>query len=423
MRKILLFAALYLVLLMTFTVLVIVVHLIPRSAIQDNAVRSVELFEREGAYPMKTSIDGTAAVDNFTDCYMLNVALCADATHPVDAAMRNYRYRAVPSMPLSTRHLVDNTLIDQPFEYGKYWHGYQVTFRPLLALMDYSGIRVVNSVAICALLLVTLIVIWRRLSPAIALSLAVSMAMVHSGVLPWSLQFSNCYYIALVSVILLLAVDRLTATFTRQMMCFFAIGAFTSFLDFLTTPVITLGVPLIVVMLKDKSTSQKKLFIGLSVAWAAGYGLMWVSKWGMDILLAGYNPMNEVGNSVEIHSAGTDEPLWSLWRKICVMLLSRWVPLTVAGLVRWAVVALPVAMAFMTARSRAGWRENVWLLAVAAMPLVWYFVVAHHSYTHFFITMRSLLVWWFALLCFLCQAIDFAKIPLEIVQRLGMKTR
>ena len=94
---------LHLVLLALFTVLVIAVHLIPREAIEPQFKTSVKIFTAEGVYPDKMSLDGSVLVDNFTDCYMLNVAYCADASHPVDAAMRNYRYRDDANMVVFLR--------------------------------------------------------------------------------------------------------------------------------------------------------------------------------------------------------------------------------------------------------------------------------------------------------------------------------
>ena len=129
---------LHLVLLALFTVLVIAVHLIPREAIEPQFKTSVKIFTAEGVYPDKMSLDGSVLVDNFTDCYMLNVAYCADASHPVDAAMRNYRYRDDANMVVTMNHLADGNMTLEPTEYGKYWHGYQVFLRPLLALMDYG---------------------------------------------------------------------------------------------------------------------------------------------------------------------------------------------------------------------------------------------------------------------------------------------
>ena len=409
---------LHLVLLALFTVLVIAVHLIPREAIEPQFKTSVKIFTAEGVYPDKMSLDGSVLVDNFTDCYMLNVAYCADASHPVDAAMRNYRYRDDANMVVTMNHLADGNMTLEPTEYGKYWHGYQVFLRPLLALMDYGKIRVLNGIMLAILLITALTLMARRLSLGIPICFALSMFMVHSGVLPWSLQFSTCYYITLVSVIALLGFGWLSATWHRLVLCFFAIGAVTSFLDFFTTPVMTLGVPLTIMVLKDERLCRMRAVFSLCVAWLAGYSLMWGSKWVMAYLLAGYNPLEEVALFMQIHTVGQGgEPIGAYGKKMIDLLLSRWSLLSANGLMRWGIVAVLAIPAILFSKGRNVLKKYSVLLFVAMLTPLWYIVVAHHSYTHFFITMRALLVCWFSILCFLYQNIDFSKLKTYFCKR------
>ena len=77
MKKLLpLILLLYVVLLALFTTMVIVVHMIPRSAIEAQFKNSVKIFVEEGDYPVKGSIDGLVMLDNYTDCYMHNIFMC-----------------------------------------------------------------------------------------------------------------------------------------------------------------------------------------------------------------------------------------------------------------------------------------------------------------------------------------------------------
>jgi len=402
---------LYLVLLALFTTLVIVVHMIPRSAIEPQFKSSVRIFTQEGEYPYKNSLDGRVVVDNFTDCYMHNVAYCADATHPVDAAMRNYRYRGDVDMIVSMNQLASGRTVDGFSEYGKYWHGYQVFLRPLLTVIDYGKIRVLNGIILSLLLVVALVLLARRLSLGVSLCFIVSLLMVHSAVIPWSLQYSTCYYITLVSMVLLLGFKRLSATRRSLALCFFAIGATTSFLDFFTTPVMTLGLPLTVMVLKDKNQGNMRAVFTLCSMWLMGYCLMWVSKWGMAYLLAGYNPMEQVTESVQLHSVGRGSGnMVAVWRELFDILASRWSLLSAKGLTRWSIVAVLALPALLVPKGRRTLDRYAVLLAIAMLTPLWYIVVAHHSYTHFFITMRDLIVCWFASLCFLYNMIDFNKL-------------
>lgn len=409
---------LYVVLLALFTTMVIVVHMIPRSAIEAQFKNSVKIFVEEGDYPVKGSIDGLVMLDNYTDCYMHNVAYCADASHPVDAAMRNYRYRDNEVMTVSMSHLASGDLVNEPFEYGKYWHGYLVFLRPLLTVMDYGKIRILNGIILSILLVVVLILLTRRLSFGVALCFIVSLFMVHSAVVPWSLQYSTCYHITLVSMIALLGFEWFSATRYRLLLCFFAIGAVTSFLDFFTTPIMTLGIPLAVVVLMNKKHCRLQFVLALCVTWLLGYGMMWASKWLMAYLLAGYNALGEASQSIKLQSVGQDEnPIWHYWLELLDTFMTRWSIFTPQGLTRWALVALLAIPALIAPKRRPALKRYSVLVFIAMLAPIWYLVVARHSYTHFIISSRSLLVFWFSGLSFLYSIIDFKKLKSHVIRK------
>ena len=394
--------------------------MIPRSAIEPQVKTSAKIFTEEGIYPHKVSIDGRRVlVDNYTDCYMHDVAYCADDTHPVDAAMRNYRYRDNVDITVSLEHLVSGNLLNEPFEYGKYWHGYLVTLRPLLTVMDYGMIRILNGIVLGILFFIVLVLITRRLSFGITLCFLVALFMVHSGIIPWSLQFSTCYYITFVSIIALLGFKWISDTWHRLLLCFFAIGAATSFFDFFTTPIMTLGVPLTIMMLKDEKLCKIRFALALCAAWLMGYSMMWASKWLMAYLLVGYNPLAEASQSIKLHSVGKGEnQMWYYWLKLIDIFQSRWSILTAKGLTRWGIMAALAIPALLAHKDRFAFKRSAALVFVAMLTLLWYIVVARHSYTHFYITSRALLVWWFAAMCFLYINIDFKKLKSHVFNKL-----
>lgn len=394
--------------------------MIPRSAIEPQVKTSAKIFSEEGIYPHKVSIDGRRVlVDNYTDCYMHDVAYCADDTHPVDAAMRNYRYRDNVDITVSLEHLMSGNLLNEPFEYGKYWHGYLVTLRPLLTVMDYGKIRILNGIVLGILFFFVLVLITRRLSFGITLCFLVALFMVHSGIIPWSLQFSTCYYITFVSIIALLGFKWLSATWHRLQLCFFAIGATTSFFDFFTTPIMTLGVPLAIMMLKDEKLCKIRFALALCAAWLMGYSMMWASKWLMAYLLVGYNPLAEASQSIKLHSVGKGEnQMWYYWLKLLDIFQARWSILTAKGLTRWGIMAALAIPALLAHKDRFAFKRSAVLVLASMLTLLWYIVVARHSYTHFYITSRALLVWWFAALCFLYINIDFKKLKSHVFNKL-----
>ena len=51
---------------------------------------------------------------------------------------------------------------DMIVSYGRYWHGYMLTLKPLLSVFNYSQIRVVNAAVVAALALWLVVLLWRR---------------------------------------------------------------------------------------------------------------------------------------------------------------------------------------------------------------------------------------------------------------------
>lgn len=75
---------------------------------------------------------------------------------------------------------------------------------------------------------------------------------------------------------------------------FFIIGSITSFFDLLTTPLLTLGFPLLVwiSLQPDEQTEIKKDVVTIfkhSVSWFSGFALTWVTKWLLGTIVLGEN--------------------------------------------------------------------------------------------------------------------------------------
>lgn len=147
------FAALV-VMLVLFMASIIAVHRIPKSAVQKNILSSTQLIEQEGLYKKFFNFK-LFQMDNFTDCYMLNLMASSDSDHPMESAMLNYDYKSDDFMNLAydTEKVSKGNLQGlKRGSYGRYWHGYQVTLKPLLTIMDYSAIRILNYLMFAVLL-------------------------------------------------------------------------------------------------------------------------------------------------------------------------------------------------------------------------------------------------------------------------------
>lgn len=96
-----------------------------------------------------------------------------------------------------------------------------------------------------------------------------------------SLTMSVCWILTLLAVeYMLLHHDRLHEK-GQYPEFFLIVGILTSYFDFLTYPIVTLGIPLCCYFLleSDRLWNNIKRLTGFSVSWAIGYAGMWAAKW------------------------------------------------------------------------------------------------------------------------------------------------
>ena len=139
-----------------FTLSIIAVHCIPKSVVAENLYSSTKVIEQEGLYREFFHFK-LFQMDNFTDCYMFNLMASADADEPVRSAMLNDDYKSNDYMSLAydTENVIKGDFKGLSKEsYGRYWHGYQVTLKPLMTIMDYSAIRILNYILFSLLIVV-----------------------------------------------------------------------------------------------------------------------------------------------------------------------------------------------------------------------------------------------------------------------------
>jgi hypothetical protein len=228
---------------------------------------------------------------------------------------------------------------------------------------------------------------------------------------PMSLQFSNMFYVTFLSMIVVLIYHKKMKKDDLSIYTFFAIGAVTSFMDLLTTPVLSLGIPLVTYILLEGRESKfiENLIytIKLSIMWTLGYGITWASKWMLASLVLRKNIVKEslsqilvrtsstaentILNKQEVIQKNSDLIFNDFTLKIFLVILILWLILLVLYRKNKIVNMLPI-------------------LTVSLYPFIWYSVLKNHSYMHFWFTYRSLGVTVFTLLSFMAYSIDTSKI-------------
>ena len=225
--------------------------------------------------------DGTK-LDNHTDAIMLSNAMYDGNEDAIDKAINGYRYKnnseGNPANQL-IQFFVNPDMKWERITYARYWHGYLVFLKPALLFFEYSDIRMINKIAQTLLIIFIVYLSCKRNIQQYIFPFIVSLLVIVPSAISLSLHFSTNFYIALISIIiLLLFYEKLKS---KEIYIFLIIGMITSFLDFLTCPKLTLGMPLLFLLILKKNKWKEDIrdIIILSIMWGIGYIGMWAGKW------------------------------------------------------------------------------------------------------------------------------------------------
>ena len=394
-------------------------YALPGAPVRAHLVPSAATIVDEGLYPAFFGFK-LFQMDNYTDTLMLMEAATADETGPLTAMMTNTAYNVdnfetlggdLAAYLAARQSGEPDAVADaglEPFSYARYWHGYLIWLRPLLCLMPHTGVRVVQYLALAALLAAVLALLRRRCGGRAAVWFAVSQALVTVFFVPHQVQYFTCFAIAYAGCVWVLARPRRSDVLCLGLV---ALGAATAFCDLLVTPVLTLGLPLACWLLQPQQRlraggRQCALCVGGCLCWGVGYGLCWASKWVLAGLITGQDVLGDALRQVGVRTTADTwhgmELTWgNIFNFVYTTLQSRglfW-PLAVLAVLALALFACSV-------RSRAALAKAAPLALAAALPLAWYAALRTHSIQHGWFTWRALGLTLFAGPAFLYFACD-----------------
>ena len=391
---------LYIFLISIFTLLLITVFAIPTSAIKNNIVESAKQIQKEGLWfqPLGFYL---FQIDNMTDCLMMNINASANSDNPIRSSMivnysQPYEYGDTGTylkMDETTLDIAENGANESTIfsDYARYWHGYQVVLRPLLYIFNYNQIRILNYITFFILLSITLLLLYKRLNIIFALTFAATLVLSNIMIVPLAIQFSTCFYIAFIGMILILYRKK-TIDSKQSAILFFSIGAFTSYMDFLTTPILTLGFPLVVLVAIDKEKERLKSLFTQSFIWLLGYASIWSSKWLIGWILTGENIIDtalacaqqRVGNTIVF--GGVEMYMNQFFDIILTKISNMIYPICIA-------IGIMIALLiFYFYKNRDKVKNFNWLVIISLMPIVWFIVMKNHSLQHIFFTWRDFML-------------------------------
>ena len=363
---------------------------IPNSAVDYYQSDALKILESEGVYPSYFFETTASAQDNYTDTIIIQHIIKDESE----------------SLPVSAMHS----------NYTRYWHGYCVVLRPLLTTFSLYNIRFMSMIVYVVLFGTSAVLIANRVSFETAIAFLVSIAMTYPLVVMTSLQFLPVFLISFTAIVF----ELLFPSFMRKdcLVYFMIIGMVTSFFDFLTTPVVTLGFPLIVLLISEyKNQHNKKaeiqVLFGNSASWLFGYGLCWASKWVVASIILKKSVIDDAASQIVFRTMGNDiypgrhiSDRIDAIKENCLRMFANQ---GYKFMVLFMVLIVVLILLAVVNRKRDASPPVLAVIIVGVYPLMWYMLLSNHSIIHYF-TYRALSVMVFAVFSALLNSIEWYSI-------------
>lgn len=374
---------------------------LPNSPIQNNASISSILLTHEGLYPEKVEGIKASEMDNYTDALMINSASFDYGGYSVIDKAAGINHFQVDWSDNQIVHLYehynDKEAICSIKSYSRYWHGYITLLRPLLMICNYSWIRFIQFMLHISLLFVFVTLLKGETGLLNTINFFIVYLVFACFVLPYSLQLSQVFNIALFfGSILLYKYDYLKK---KNLLDYFflIIGIFTSYLDLLTYPIVALGINLIILTLLDKDIKPSMVIKNI-IMWFIGYGGMWFMKWVLASLVLRENIFLDAYKAIVFRSSDIADDVKV---NLCDTTLVNfdYINNKITFLLFVLTVVTNVACTFKNKKLKFNIYKALNLIIVALLPLIWYFVLREHSFTHPSLEFRTLMPLMWCLLC------------------------
>ena len=262
------------------------------------------------------------------------------------------------------------------------------------------------------LLGITFSMIGKQLGTKHAISFAITISLMYIVLIPISLQYSSIFIVTLLGMISVLMLYKMKKEKFLGML-FFIIGAFATFFDLLTYPLISLGFPLVLAVIlenrKGKKVSQQMVFIiKLGILWALGYALLFFTKWiiasivlNKDAISLALNELLFRVNGNETHPVNRLDTLKNNFNYFFIPTAKY---ILIGIFIIWII-------SFILYRKKLRECKLILpLICIAIVPYVWYLVFSGHSSIHAWFTNKIQAVTLFAILCLLFEVIDNNRI-------------
>lgn len=425
--KILKYCITFLSLIFIFNVLLYLVCLFDSNILKKNVEESSAILKNEG-YRYKLSNIFNIKNDTYTDALIINEVYSIESEKPYLSYMkvkRNFKrgisnfeapeeggegftvnYNEFENKEIYSADAIGeledflNGKIHYSTIYARYWHGYLLIYRPLLILFNILQIKHLLFALYLILFVYFLYLIHKQYRKNICVIFGLSLVCSGYFSASYSLSSSPVFLTMMISCIYLLKKINKIENFSFFI---FIVGCITSFIDYLTVPLISFGIPCAIYLLKmyDDNVDWKYCTIFLiknSIVWAIGFILTWFFKWmQFDLTINDGNNMLNIGFSQILFRTQRVNEAWGVdinYFSVIYEIISK-----STLYILLSIIIIMVLNKFKLTSNKIN-KKIVPIFLLALYPIAWYIVLANHTIMHDFYTYRNSLI--FMLCILLC---------------------
>lgn len=307
--------------------------------------------------------------------------------------------------------------------YSRYWHGYTVILRPLMTIFNYPQLRLLNVFLITVFTLISAWLLVRNINIQAAIAFIFSLFCVKIFIVPLCLTFCSMFYVFFVFLFaLFLAAKWQREPFLKSQffsLFIFILGAVTVFVDFISTPLLPVGLLLAIACIWDYEKYNIVFtpweILRLFLVWCAGYVVIFSSKWILATVILRKNIISDAINQIIFRVHGDVQGYHmdsftalkhSLW---CVFSPFNVFWLVMIALLSGIGVLFMMYKGFLTLNKNfsEGWKLYGTLLFIGCAPFVWTLVFVNHSQIHHWLTYRIFAITIFVVTYILLKSVIF----------------
>ena len=409
------------------SILLILASAIPDINIDQNIRISSEKMLKEGKYPevVPGREDYYYRVDNWTEAALLNMIYTGSSEHPVEAAFAQKEYQP-DKKGISGVERLAAAIQDGSEENGSYvlrstyWLGVRVLLLPLLTVADYYTLRPFLLFFNLMLFFGMTILLVKKVDTKTGVAFFFSILMMNYfvSVVQWCNGLPCLWIVAAVIIYVF-------SKFPQKIdyCCLFLLaGALTSYFDWFSVPLITFGLPaIVIIVLTIQSESDRTFFDHFNFlfqsgfGWCLGYGLMLISRVAISTMVEGSGSFQNFWERVvyNITSSGNSDGGARLQEKLMTVLngFTGIFPLSIwgrkfAGVVLFLGIIIVVFLAIWFYKKIPGISA---LAIVSLAPFVWFIVFNGYCRVHYWIAFRVFIITVFAWILIFALAIGYFR--------------